>query len=53
MKLKDAKNTILYEVATNGVVTLNAVRIYSEHRISKKTFNELIRNGLAIWKQEK
>ena len=42
MKTKQAKEVIKYEVATNGVVTDKAFRIYCEHRISKTTFDKQV-----------
>lgn len=45
MKIKQAKNTIIYEVAKNGFVTSKSFRIFIEHRISKETFDELVRIG--------
>lgn len=47
MQTKQAKEIIKYEVATNGVVTDKAMRIYCEHRISKATFDELVKQGLS------
>ena len=45
MQTKQAKDIIKYEVATNGVVTSKAMRLYCEHRISKTTFDKLIHDG--------
>ncbi len=45
MQIKQAKEIIKYEVATYGVVTDKAMRLYCEHRISKTTFDKLVRNG--------
>ena len=46
MQTKQAKDIIKYEVATNGVVTAKAMRLYCEHRISKTTFDKLVKVGL-------
>ena len=45
MQTKQAKEIIKYEVATNGVVTDKAMRIFCEHRISKTSFDKLVQNG--------
>jgi len=50
MQTKQAKGIILYEVATNGVVTSKAIRIYCENRISKKTFDKLVNDGIRKFK---
>ena len=49
MQSKQAKQIILNEVAANGAVTAKAMRMYCEHKISNKTFNELISEGLKIY----
>jgi len=51
MQTKQAKEIIKYEVATNGVVTSKAMRIYCEHRISKTMFDKLVKEGIKKWKQ--
>ena len=45
MQIKQAKEIIKYEVATNGVVTSKSMRLYCEHRISKTTFDKLVQYG--------
>jgi len=45
MQTKQAKEIIKYEVATNGVVTSKAMRLYCEYRISKTTFDKLVQDG--------
>lgn len=50
MKTKQAKNIIIHEVATNGVVTDKAMRLYCEHRISKSTFDKLVNRGKEMEK---
>lgn len=45
MQTKQAKEVIKYEVATNGVVTDKAMRLYCEHRISKTTFDNIVNDG--------
>jgi hypothetical protein len=45
MQTKQAKEIIKYEVATSGVVTDKAMRLYCEHRISKTTFDKLVNDG--------
>lgn len=50
MQTKQAKEIIKYEVATNGVVTSKSMRLYCEHRISKKTFDELVEYGIRKYK---
>jgi len=45
MQTKQAKEIIKYEVATNGVVTSKAMRLYCDHRISKATFDKLVQDG--------
>lgn len=42
MTVKQAKKIIFYEVATNGVVTSKAIKLFIENRISKQTFDEII-----------
>ena len=51
MQIKQAKEIIKHEVATNGVVTDKAMRLYCEHRISKTTFDKLVSNGKEIFKR--
>ncbi len=51
MQTKQAKEIIKHEVATNGVVTSKAIKIYCEHRISKTTFDKLVSNGKEIFKR--
>lgn len=51
MQTKQAKEIIKYEVATNGVVTDKAMRLYCEHRISKPTFDKLVQDGRRIYKR--
>jgi len=48
MQTKQAKEIIKHEVATNGVITDKAMRLYCEHRISKTTFNKLVQDGKTI-----
>jgi hypothetical protein len=50
MQTKQAKEIIKHEVATNGVVTSKAIKIYCEHRISKTTFDKLVEHGLRKYK---
>ena len=50
MQTKQAKEIIKHEVATNGVVTDKAMRIYCEHRISKTTFDKLVKYGIRKFK---
>jgi|DEB0MinimDraft_6_1074348.scaffolds.fasta_scaffold37477_5 hypothetical protein len=50
MQTKQAKEIIKHEVATNGVVTSKAIKIYCEHRISKTTFDKLVEYGLRKYK---
>ena len=50
MQIKQAKEIIKYEVATNGVVTDKAMRLYCEHRISKTKFDKLIQDGQRKYK---
>ena len=50
MQTKQAKEVILYEVAANGVVTSKAIRLYCEHKISKKTFDKLVNDGTRKFK---
>lgn len=50
MQTKQAKEIIKHEVAANGVVTDKAMRIYCEHRISKKTFDKLVEYGIGKFK---
>ena len=50
MQTKQAKKIIEYEVATNGVVTDKAIRIYCEHRISKTAFDKLVEDGIRKFK---
>ena len=45
MQTKQAKEIIKYEVATNGVVTDKAMRLYCENRISYETFKQLVKDG--------
>jgi len=51
MKTKQAKEIIKHEVATNGVITEKAMRIYCEHRISKTTFDDLVKCGKNLFNQ--
>jgi len=51
MQTKQAKKIIEYEVATNGVVTSKAMRIYCENRISETTFNKLVSDGIRKFKE--
>ena len=53
MQTKQAKEIIKYEVATRGVVTSKAMRIYCEHRISKSTFDKLVQDGIKIFYTKK
>ena len=53
MQTKQVKEIIKYEVATNGVVTSKAMRLYCEHRISKITFDKLIKDGTKIFHTKK
>ena len=50
MQTKQAKEIIKYEVATNGVVTSKAMRIYCDNRISKTTFDKLVEYGIREFK---
>ena len=50
MQTKQAKEIIKHEVATNGVVTSKAIRLYCEHRISKTTFDKLVKYGIREFK---
>ena len=50
MQTKQAKEIIKYEVATNGVVTEKAMRLYCEHRISKTTFDIIVNDGYRKFK---
>lgn len=50
MRIKQAKEIIIYEVATNGVVTSKAMRLYCEHKISKTTFDKLVEYGIGKFK---
>lgn len=50
MQTKQAKEIIKYEVATNGVVTSKAMRVYCQNRISKKTFDKLVEDGIRKFK---
>lgn len=50
MQTKQAKEVIFYEVAANGMVTSKAIRLYCEHKISKKTFDKLVNDGIRKFK---
>ena len=50
MQTKQAKELIIFEVATNGVVTSKAMRVYCEYRISKTTFDKLVKDGIEKFK---
>ena len=53
MQTKQAKDIIKHEVATNGVVTSKAIRLYCEHKISKTTFDKLVEYGIEKFKSRK
>ena len=37
------------EIAENGRATQRAVRAYVENRVSRKSFDDACRQGMAIW----
>lgn len=49
MTRKQALEHIRVEFAENGKCTLKAMRIFCEHRISKKTFDEAAKAGIEIY----
>ena len=50
MKISKVKSIIIYEVATHGVATHKAVFLYCSNRMSKKTFDELVKIGKEKYK---
>ena len=52
MRIKQAKDIIKYEVTTTGVVTDKAMRLYVEHRISKNTFDDIVRDCKEKYKSK-
>ena len=53
MTRKQALAVIVADVAQHGEAGRTAIRVYVENRISRKSFNEAIRTGLAIYKKSK
>lgn len=49
MKRKDALTIVRAEIAENGRATQRAIRAYVENRVSRKSFDEACRQGMAIW----
>jgi hypothetical protein len=49
VKRKDALTIIRAEVAEEGRMTQRAMRAYVENRVSRKSFDDACRQGMAIW----
>lgn len=50
---KQVLTQIIAEVAKAGSSTAKAVRLYVENRISKKAFDDAIKEGIALYKKQK
>jgi len=48
---KQILNTIRFLVATDGRITHEATRLYTENRISRKAFDEACSEGIAQFKR--
>ena len=53
MKRKQALAVIVADVAQYGEAGRTSIRVYVENRISRQSFNEAIRTGLAIYNKSK